>query len=525
LSGAPCPRSVFGAVNFVGASARTGEIVPVIHGAAQARRRAAARPFRGGFRAAVLTDDDEGTIEMSLWALHRPIESNSNGKDALPMEPIAWLALTIFSLAIIAVLINVIEPAVAAMVGVVVMVWAGIMTEVEAFLYVDWNVMAILVGVWVIAGYFGKSGIPELLSAKAMQWSGGHYGPLVIILSLLAGILSIVVDNVVVILMLAPVAIPVVRQLGFPLTPVVLMIGFSANFMGTALLLGDLPPQMLHSVAGAEFLDFIWQDGRPSSFPILMATFALTLGAMYLYGFRRASGASGTGGAPAGAAAPTAGVTLPDPLFAAVVLGGFAATIVAMAFREVLDVKLGFIATTGALLMIAVVEFLGPRLKQKPDFDAIVDELDWRAVFFYIALFALVGGLEKTDILHDLAELLKPIFASSPTLGATLLYWTTIPIVGVVEHDAYILAFLVTIRDMAGQGIDPWPLWWMLVWSGTLGSNFTVAGAPALYVAVKICEREEKRKIPLREFLSWSVPFTLVASAVCYVFGMLIWVL
>ena len=146
-------------------------------------------------------------------------------------------------------------------------------------------------------------------------------------------------------------------------------------------------------------------------------------------------------------------------------------------------------------------------------------------MFFYIALFALVGGLEKVGILHDLAELLKPIFASSVALGTTLLYWVTIPIVGVVEHDAYILTFLYTIRDLAEQGIDPWPLWWMLVWSGTLGSNFTVAGAPALYVALNICEREEKRKISLREFLGWSVPFTLVASVICYVFGMLIWVL
>ena len=64
------------------------------------------------------------------------------------------------------------------------------------------------------------------------------------------------------------------------------MIGFSANFMGTALLLGDLLPQMLHSVAGAEFFDFIWQHGRPSSFPILMVTFVITLAFMYYYGFR-----------------------------------------------------------------------------------------------------------------------------------------------------------------------------------------------------------------------------------------------
>ena len=65
----------------------------------------------------------------------------------------------------------------------------------------------------------------------------------------------------------------------------------------------------------------------------------------------------------------------------------------------------------------------------------------------------------------------------------------------------------------------------MLVWSGTLGSNLTIAGAPALYVALSISEKEEGRKVSLREFLSWSVAFTLAATIVCYVLGMLIWVL
>jgi di/tricarboxylate transporter len=31
--------------------------------------------------------------------------------------------------------------------------------------------------------------------------------------------------------------------------------------------------------------------------------------------------------------------------------------------------------------------------------------------------------------------------------------------------------------------------------------------------------------VSLREFLAWSVPFTLVAATVCYVIGMLVWVL
>ena len=103
---------------------------------------------------------------------------------------------------------------------------------------------------------------------------------------MLAGVISMFVDNVVTILMMAPVALPLARAVGVPAAPVILMIGFGANFMGTALIIGDLPPQMLHSVAGAEFFDFIWQFGRPSSFPILMVTFLVTLGAMYAYGFR-----------------------------------------------------------------------------------------------------------------------------------------------------------------------------------------------------------------------------------------------
>ena len=435
------------------------------------------------------------------------------------MELLQWLTLAVFAITILFVVINKLDSTAAALIGVTVMIWIGTMTEEAAFLLVDWNVMAILVSIWVIAGYFGKTGVPSWLSVQSMKLSGGRPGPLVIVLSMLAGVISMFVDNVVTILMMAPVALPLARAFGIPATPLVLMIGFSANFMGTALLLGDLPPQMLHSVAGAEFFDFIWQHGRPSSFPILMVTFILTLAFMYFYGFRRI-----------GKTVPLSEVQIeakiPDPLFAFLTVGVFLGTVLAMAFREVLGVKLGFIAMTGAVSLVLMLEIFVKRLTHAPSFEEIMQEVDWRAVFFYIALFALVGGLEKTHILEMLANAMKPIFTTNYALGATLLYWITIPIVGLVEHDAYILTFLHTIKELGtSAGINPWPLWWMILWSGTLGSNLTIAGAPALYVALRLAEKEEDRKVSLREFLSWSVPFTIVASVICYVFGMLIWVL
>src|SRR5688572_9923000 len=178
------------------------------------------------------------------------------------MELMQWLTIAVFTITIIAVVANWIDSTAAALVGVAVMIWMGVMSEIDAFKLVDWNVMAILVGIWIIAGYFGKSGVPSWLSVQALKLSGGRAGLLVMILSMLAGIISMFVDNVVTILMMAPVALPLARALKLPVVPVILMIGFGANFMGTALIIGDLPPQMLHSVAGAEFFDFIWQFGK-----------------------------------------------------------------------------------------------------------------------------------------------------------------------------------------------------------------------------------------------------------------------
>lgn len=433
------------------------------------------------------------------------------------MEAMQWFTLIVFAVTIVIVITNWIDSTLAALIGVAIMCWMGVMTETEAFKLVDWNVMAILVGIWIIAGYFGQSGVPSWLSVQALKLSGGRPGFLVIILTFLAGVISMFVDNVVTILMMAPVALPLARAMKIPAVALVLMIGFGANFMGTALIIGDLPPQMLHSVAGAEFFDFIWQHGRPSSFPILVLTFVITLGFMWAYGFR---------GYKRVADVDALGIEakIENPLFASIVVTWFLGTVVAMSLREFIGVQLGFIALTGAISLVLVLALLGDRVKAA-NFEECLKELDWRAIFFYIALFALVGGLEKSHILDKLAAAMKPVFLENYAMGATLLYWITVPIVGLVEHDAYILTFLHTIKDLATEGVEPWPLWWIVLWAGTLGSNLTIAGAPALYVALSLGEKEEGRKVSLREFLAWSVPFTLVCSAVCYVFAMLIWVL
>ncbi len=429
----------------------------------------------------------------------------------------------IFLISIILVITGWIDSVIAALLGILFMVFFGIYSDVDAFKIVDWNVIFILLSIWIISGYFGRSGVPDFLSALMLKMSKGNVAFFVTAIGMLAGLVSMLIDNVVVVIMFAPVIFHACRKFGFPAFAPVLFVGLCSNFMGTAMLLGDLPPQMLHSVSGIEFWGFIWHSGRPSSLFILCISYVVTCGYFYWYFSRKYKGFK----------MDVASITekpldhIKDKPFAIVSCGVFLLTILAMAFRPIFGYHLGFIAMWGAIALILFFETFGKHFTvETPDVEHILSELDWRAIGFYVALFVLVGGLEHSGVIKMISNAMTPIIKQSLVVGSTLLYWVTAPIVGIVEHDAYILTMLYVIRDLAKEtGMNPWPLYWMLLWAGTLGSNLTIAGAPALFVAKNLGEKEDQRTVPLKEFLGITAPYVIISLIACYIPAMIVWVI
>ncbi len=442
------------------------------------------------------------------------------------METIQIIALAVFLVAIGLIIWGKVDRAVTSIIGVVLMVWFGVMTETEAFMFVDWNVIAILFSIWIIAGYFGKSGIPQYLAVTMLRVSRHNIALFLTLLGVLSAFISMFVDNVVVILMMAPVVLYVTKRMKLAFFPFIIFIGLSANFMGTALLLGDLPPQMLHSVAGIEFSEFIWQMGRPSSFIILTITFLLTAFLFYQFKFKKMYASSDIDDTAIGELATANPMEyIKNKKFAVIVMVVFLATVISMAFRQFIGLQLGFIAFTGMIILVLIVEIFRRRL-ESPDFEEIIDDLDMRMLFFYITLFALVGGIDHVGIIKMIAAAMVPYIQDNFILGTTIVYWVTALIVGIVEHDAYILAFLYLIRDFAASAnINPWPLWWAVVWAGTLGSNLTVAGAPALFVALNIAEKEDSTKIGVKQFFSYTIPFVAASLVITFILTLVIWII
>jgi Na+/H+ antiporter NhaD/arsenite permease-like protein len=437
------------------------------------------------------------------------------------MDFLMTIAVIVFLVSIVLVITGLIDTVIAAFLGVVVMIAFGIMTDVEAFKVVDWNVIFILIGIWIIATYLGKTGLPEYLAAKLLILSRGSVPVFITMIGFSSGFISLLVDNVVVVLMMAPVLFAVSREYKFPTFGAILFVGLCSNFMGTALLLGDLPPQLLHSVTGIEFDGFIWHSGRPSSFFVLLITYIFTVGVFFYLFKKRFGGYTMT----LNPEALDPREHIKNPLFVGIVVLAFVGTILGMAFRPLFGVHLGMITLAGAAFLILMLEIFKKRL-EAPSFEEVLAELDWRAVMFYVALFALVGGLEKAHVINAVADWLVPFIQSSYLLGAAVLYWVSAAVCAIVEHDAYILTLLYVIRDLAAAqpDIQPWPLYWLLLWAGTLGSNLTIAGAPALFVAVNLGEKEDKRKVPLKEFLGYTAVYVAVSLVVCFGVALVIWV-
>ena len=81
-----------------------------------------------------------------------------------------------------------------------------------------------------------------------------------------------------------------------------------------------------------------------------------------------------------------------------------------MAFRPFFGYMLGFIAMWGAIGSIIFFELFKGRFSVKnPDVEGVLRDLDWRAIFFYISLFMLVGGLEHSGVIKVLTAAITPM--------------------------------------------------------------------------------------------------------------------
>ena len=424
----------------------------------------------------------------------------------------AWVSGLIFLLTIAVIMTDRVHRTIVAWVGAVVMLAAGMLmgfyNQHQALAAIDFNTLGLLLGMMILMAMLKDTGIFECLALLAAQRSAGDPWRLLVLLGSLTALVSTLLNNVTVIILIAPVTLLVTAMLKLNPVPFLLAEALLSNLGGTATLIGDPPNMIVGSAAGFTFNDFLL-----ILLPIVVAAFYPMLWSLrwaFAADLRQRSEALHAETMHV-LESMRAKESIKDWTALNKLLIVVAIVVALFVLQDVLHLQAAYVAFIGVALAMVLV---------KSDPEKLMREVEWNVLLFFACLFIAVGGLEAAGIMQALAELLAHFASLHTLLAAVLFIWIAAILSGIVDNIPFAIAMVPVVKGLEAKGLAVEPLWWALALGAGFGGNASPIGASANIVAISMSERAG-RAIP---FSMWLRSGTLATAVSCLV-GTLVFVL
>jgi Na+/H+ antiporter NhaD/arsenite permease-like protein len=417
-------------------------------------------------------------------------------------------ALAVFAVVLFVFAADLVHRTPAALAGAILLVIVGAIGQEEAIEAVHWETLGLLVGMMILVGILKESGIFGYLAIKSAQAAGGRPGLVLIYLAAITAFLSAFLDNVTTVLLMFPVTLVIARILEEDPIPFLIVEVLASNIGGTATLVGD-PPNIIIGTVVEEltFLDFITNLAPP-----IVVILLVILGLVWLVHGRKLRT---TEEDRKGIMALRASEEIGDRGLLVRAGAVCAATVVGFFLQQVTGLNPAVVALAGAAVAMLVCG---------PEVEAVLQEVEWPTILFFVGLFVMVGALESTGFIELVARSLAS--ASDSLAGpALLVMWGRGFASGIVDNIPFTATMIPVIENLAeARGYDAAttePLWWSLSLGACLGGNFTLIGASANLVVAGLVAREGMTAFTFVRFLLWGFPLTVVALAIASVYVLL----
>ncbi|MBL6965736.1 MAG: ArsB/NhaD family transporter [Anaerolineales bacterium] len=386
------------------------------------------------------------------------------------MNPV-WLAGGIFLITYALIVSERVHRTISALLGGVAMILFGVLPQAQAFHAVDWNVIFLLAAMMIIANVLKETGLFQWIALQAVRLGKGDPFRVLVILSLVTAVTSAFLDNVTIVVLVAPVTLFVASNLRVNPVPFLIAEILASNIGGMATLVGDPPNILIGSAAEIDFLTFIANMG-PISLIILLAFIGLSR-----FLFKNDLKTDKKASVDIQALDTSALIT--DPVLlrkSLVVMGGVIAGFLA---HGALHLEPATIALTGATLLM---------LWGRSDPHYLLRDIEWTTLFFFFGLFITVEAVVEAGIIETIAQAALKLTGGSLPLTSMLLLWFSAVASGIVDNIPYTATIIPLVQSL-GQAMPADPLWWSLALGACLGGNFTLVGAAANVVVASLAEK------------------------------------
>jgi Na+/H+ antiporter NhaD/arsenite permease-like protein len=365
----------------------------------------------------------------------------------------------------------------------------------EAIEAIDWNTLGLLAGMMLMVKVTEPTGVYTWLAIRAGQLSRGRPVAVVWSLALTTAVLSAFLDNLTTVLLMVPITFLLADALDIDPIPLVVIEILVSNIGGTATLIGDPPNILIAGATGLSFTAFIVNLA-----PVVIATFAVVTAGLYLVYRRQLRVAPEARQRVMELDARRSIEDMGELKRTVPVLVG---TIFLFFAHQVLHLEPATVAMTGATVMLFVSR---QRLQ-----DSLAG-IEWPTLFFFIGLFVMVGGLEETGAIDEVAQGIADVTDGDRTAELLGITWVSALGSGLVDNIPFTAAMIPVVESLQGDGGDD-AYWWALALGACFGGNATLVAAAANVAAAGMAARAG-RPIGFLYFLKIGLPVTFVSMII-----------
>ncbi|MGI8334328.1 ArsB/NhaD family transporter [Actinomadura scrupuli] len=363
---------------------------------------------------------------------------------------------------------------------------------------IDWNVVFLLLGMMVIVSVLRQTGVFEYVAIWAAKKARGRPYPLMVMLVVITGCASALLDNVTTVLLVAPVTFLVCERLALRAAPYLIAEVMASNIGGTATLIGDPPNIIIASRAGLSFNDFL--ANLAPLIAGLMVVFCLLCRWLFRKDFHYDPDRV------AEVMALNEREAIKDRVLLVQCLVVLALVLAAFVLHPVLHYEPSVVALLGGGLLIAATKVTTAEA---------LEEVEWPTLVFFAGLFVMVGGLVETGVIGGISQAAADLTGGRLGFAAMLLLGASALLSAIIDNIPYVATMSPIVSDLAAPaGPDGHVLWWALALGADLGGNATAIGASANVVVLGIAERAGQR-IGFWGFTKYGLIVTVVTVALC----------
>lgn len=420
------------------------------------------------------------------------------------MSPNEIISIVIFLLVMVAIVSEKVHRAAASLAGAVILLVTHVLTVDSAIEHVDVNTIGVLVGMMLFVAVVKNSGLFEYIAIKSAKLTRGKPWAIMAVFAIITAVLSAFLDNVTTVLLVGPMTLAITSILKVNPVPFLLTQILASNMGGTATLIGDPPNIMIGSEAGLGFADFILNTA-----PVVVIIMAASLLCFYLM-FGRKLKVSNDAMQAVMELDENRAIKDKSLLIKSVVMIGL--VVIGFMFHS----SLGMESCTIALLAAVIMMIVG-----KQDVEDVIMGVEWSTILFFIGLFVVVGGMEETGVIDQLATLLIGMTGGNMVLTMLIILWVSAIVSSFLDNIPFVATLIPMILAIqAESGMDVTPLWWALSLGACLGGNGTLIGASANVVLSGISNKNGY-PITFMSYLKVGFPMMILSVAISMVYLLL----